>query len=86
MEIPSVVIDHNAKTSIIVKEGPKYVHLVTMRSGKLTVTSMTREQLNKLGLRPLPTDVNSAIKAFLNHSGGLTQTAEYELRRIYKVR
>ena len=79
IQIPSVVKDHNSKTSIVFKQGRKYIQLISMKSGKLTVTKLTEPQYVKKDYKVLDTPIEDAIAAYLVHSGGYTETAKQAL-------
>lgn len=81
MEIvtPCVVIDHNAKTAIVVKAGRKYIHVIPMKSGKLTVKRMTPRQYEQANYKVLEDKLKIALEKYLNHAGGHTDTALKEL-------
>lgn len=80
--IPCVVIDHNSKTAIVYKVGRKFVYLIPMKSGKLTVTKLTMSAFDKRGYSISDTPVSSALVTYLRHSGGHTQTAKQALESI----
>lgn len=82
MEVPCVVKDHNSKTAIVYKVGRKFLYLIPMKSGKLTVTKLTETQYNKKGYQVFDTPVSGAIIAYLRHSGGHTLTAKQALESI----
>lgn len=82
IQIPSVVKDHNSKTAIVYKVGRKFVYLVPMKSGKLTVVKLTEAQYLKKQYTVLDTPVSGAIIAYLRHSGGHTTTAKQALQSI----
>lgn len=80
MQIPCVVKDHNAKTAIVTRAGRKYIYVVHMKSGKLTVKKYTEQQMKLKQFKELPVSLESAIDSFLSHSGGLTDAATQELQ------
>lgn len=79
-EYPYVVKDHNSKTAVVIREGRKYIFLVAMKSGRLTVTKLTPKQFEKAGYVTLVTDVKEVINRYLSHVAGLTDTAIRELK------
>lgn len=80
--IPCVVIDHNSKTAIVYKVGRKFIYLIPMKSGKLTVTKLTKSAFDNRGFSISDTPVSSALVTYLRHSGGHTQTAKQALESI----
>lgn len=83
-EYPYVVKDHNSKTAVVLREGRKYIFLVAMKSGRLTVTKLTPKQFEKAGYVALATDVKEVINRYLGHVAGLTDTAIKELEGAKK--
>jgi hypothetical protein len=81
---PYVVKDHNSKTAVVIREGRKYIFLVAMKSGRLTVTKVTPKQYERAGYVVVPTEVGAVIKRYLGHSAGLTDTAVRELEGALK--
>ena len=79
---PLIVKDHNSKTAIITKVGRKYIHVVPMKSGKLTMKRMTYQQYIKAKFEVLDIPVLSAVNKFLAHAGGYTEAVNTELERI----
>lgn len=79
MNIPCVVVDHNAKTAIVTRAGRKYLYMVPLKSGRLTVRKLTPLQFEAKGYNPLDTDIEEAVDRFIHHSGGLTMAAALEL-------
>jgi hypothetical protein len=82
MEVPCVVKDHNSKTAIVYKVGRKFLYLIPMKSGKLTVTKLTESQFKNKQYAVIDTPVSSAIIAYLRHSGGHTLSARQALESI----
>ena len=80
--LPCVIKDHNAKAAIVVRHGRKYVFLVAMKSGKLTLTKQNFRQYEKNNYTILDADVKEVVARYLAHSGGLTDTARKELEAI----
>ena len=78
-EYPYVVKDHNSKTAVVLREGRKYIFLVAMKSGRLTVTKLTPKQFEKAGYAVVQTNVKEVIDRYLRHAAGLTDTAVKEL-------
>lgn len=76
---PSVVIDHNAKTAIVLRVGRKFIHTIPMKSGKLTVRKVTQQQYDFRGYTPMDVGLFEAVEQYLNHSGKHTETALKEL-------
>ena len=74
--VPSVVINHNAKTAIVYKRGRKFIYTIAMKSGKLTVTKLTEQQYENLGYKLMDTAIDQAVFLYLNHGGGHTDTAK----------
>lgn len=85
VSIPGVVRDSNSKTAIIIRKGKKYVYLVAMKSGKLTLTKQTFAQFDRNGYKELEGSLDWAVRKYLAHSGGLTDTAKKELVTIQRV-
>ena len=83
-EYPYVVKDHNSKTAVVIREGRKYIFLVAMKSGRLTVTKLTPKQFEKAGYVTLVTDVKEVINRYLSHVAGLTDTAIKEVEGAKK--
>jgi hypothetical protein len=79
-----VVKDHNSKTAVVLREGRKYIFLVAMKSGRLTVTKLTHKQFERAGFVTLVTDVKEVIDRYLSHVAGLTDTAIRELEGAKK--
>ena len=84
LQIPSVVKDHNSKTAIVYKQGRKFIYLIPMKSGKLTVTKLTEAEFVKKQYIVLDTPVSSALITYLRHSGGHTTSAKQALESIKK--
>jgi hypothetical protein len=82
IDIPSVVVDHNSKTAIVVRAGRKYIHVIPMKSGKLTVKRLTPRQYEQAGYTKLDIDMATALDKFLLHAGGYTDTAKKELEAL----
>jgi hypothetical protein len=82
MNIPCVVVDHNAKTAIITRSGRKYLYMIPLKSGRLTVRKLTPLQFQAKGYESLDTDIHEAVSRFMRHSGGLTTAAEVELEAV----
>lgn len=85
---PIVVIDHNAKTAIVLRTGRKFIHTIPMKSGKLTVRKITEQQYESRGYEMINIGVYEAVEQYLAHSGGHTDTAKHELlllREIFDV-
>jgi hypothetical protein len=80
--IPCIVKDHNSKTAIVVRSGRKYVHIIPMKSGKLTVKKLTPAQFVKQQYTVLDIPLQVALKQYMLHSGGYTETARLELEKI----
>jgi hypothetical protein len=79
LPIPCVVKDHNSKTSIVIRQGRKFIHTIPMKSGKLTVKKLTLTQVNNQQFTVLDIPLDEALTIYLNHSGGHTETALKEL-------
>ncbi len=79
---PLVVKDHNSKTAIITKVGRKYIHVIPMKSGKLTMKKITPQQYIKAKFEVLNISLVDAITKFLNHAGGYTEAVKTELERV----
>ena len=79
---PCVVKDANAKTAIVVKSGRKYIHVIPMKSGKLTVKRMTPRQYENAGYKVMDVEVKVVVEKYLAHSGGHTDTALKELEGL----
>ena len=79
MVIPRVVRDHNSKTAIMFKEGRKFVHLIPMKSGKLTVKRLPIARFYAT-YQDADVALNHAVASYLKHSGGHTETALKELQ------
>jgi hypothetical protein len=79
---PLVVKDHNSKTAIITKVGRKYIHVIPMKSGKLTMKKMTYQQYIKTKFEVLDIPVLTAVHKFLQHAGGYTEAVKTELERV----
>lgn len=79
---PYVVVDHNSKTAIVVRTGRKYIHVIPMKSGKLTVKRLTPRQYEQAGYTALEIDFAAALDKFLLHAGGYTDTAKRELEAL----
>ena len=75
LQLPSVVKDHNSKTAIVYKQGRKFIYLVPMKSGKLTVIKLTESEFIKKQYTILDTPVSGALATYLRHSGGHTESA-----------
>lgn len=84
IEVPCVVKDHNSKTAIVYKIGRKFIYLIPMKSGKLTVTKLTESQYNNKKYIVIDTPVSGAIVAYLRHAGGHTLSAKQALESIIK--
>jgi hypothetical protein len=82
IDTPCVVIDHNSKTAIVVRSGRKYIHVIPMKSGKLTVKRLTPRQYEQAGYTKLEMDIDKALDKFLLHAGGYTDTAKKELEAL----
>lgn len=83
IRVPSVVKDYNSKTAIVIRKGKKYVYLVAMKSGKLTVSKQTFGQFERSGYKELSyMPLDTVLSKYLAHSGGLTDTARKELESI----
>lgn len=80
--VPCVVKDYNAKTAIVYKVGRKFIYLIPMKSGKLTVTKLTAFKYVQNNYVVLDTPMESALFLFLRHSGGHTETAKQALLSI----
>ena len=74
--VPSVVINHNAKTAIVYKRGRKFIYTIPMKSGKLTVTKLTEKQFENQSYKLMDTAIDQAVFLYLNHGGGHTDTAK----------
>jgi hypothetical protein len=74
--VPSVVINHNAKTAIVYKQGRKFIYTIPIKSGKLTVTKLTEKQFENKGYVLMNTAIDQAVFKYLNHTGGHTDTAK----------
>lgn len=74
--VPSVVINHNAKTAIVYKHGRKFIYTIPIKSGKLTVTKLTEQQFQNKGYVLIDTAIDQAVFKYLNHTGGHTDTAK----------
>jgi hypothetical protein len=81
-EVPFVVKDHNSKTAIVYKVGRKFIYLIPMKSGKLTVIKLTESQYKHRQYAVLDTPIGSAILSYIRHSGGHTLTARQALESI----
>jgi len=79
LPIPCVVKDHNSKTSIVIRQGRKFIHTIPMKSGKLTVKKLTLTQVSNQQFTVLDIPLDEALTIYLNHSGGHTETALKEL-------
>lgn len=79
---PLVVRGHNSNTAIITKVGRKYIHVIPMKSGKLTMKKMTYQQYVKADFEVLNIEVLTAVNKFLNHAGGYTEAVKAELERV----
>jgi hypothetical protein len=79
---PLVVKDHNSKTAIITKVGRKYIHVIPMKSGKLTMKKMTSQQYIKAKFEVLDIPMLDAVRKFLAHAGGYTEAVKAELERV----
>jgi len=84
MEVPCVVKDHNSKTAIVYKVGRKFIYLIPMKSGKLTVTKLTESEFVKKQYIVLDTPVSTALITYLRHAGGHTTSAKQALESIMK--
>jgi hypothetical protein len=84
LQLPSVVKDHNSKTAIVYKQGRKFIYLIPMKSGKLTVTKLTLSEFNKKQYIVLDTPVSAALLTYLRHAGGHTTSAKQALESIMK--
>jgi hypothetical protein len=84
LQLPSVVKDHNSKTAIVYKIGRKFIYLIPMKSGKLTVTKLTESEYTKKRYIVLDTPVSSALVTYLRHAGGHTTSAKQALESIVK--
>lgn len=80
--IPCVVKDHNSKTAIVYKVGRKFIYLIPMKSGKLTVTKLTKSAFTNKGYTVSDAPVSGALVTYLRHSGGHTQSAKQALDAI----
>jgi hypothetical protein len=83
-KLPCVIKDHNSKTAIVVRAGRKYVYIVAMKSGKLTVTKQTFTQFERNDYIFMDVDVKGVADKYLAHSGGYTDTARTELEEVRK--
>jgi hypothetical protein len=84
LKLPCVIKDHNSKTAIVVRAGRKYLYIVAMKSGKLTVTKQTFSQFERNDYRLMDIDVKGVVDKYLAHSGGHTDTARTELEEVRK--
>ena len=84
LQIPSVVKDHNSKTAIVYKQGRKFIYLIPMKSGKLTVTKLTESEFVRKQYTVLDTPVSGALVTYLRHAGGHTMSAKQALESIIK--
>jgi len=82
---PIVVIDHNAKTAIVLRTGRKFIHTIPMKSGKLTVRKITEQQYENRGYQMINVGVYEAVQQYLAHSGGHTDTAKQELLLLKEI-
>lgn len=80
--VPCVVIDHNSKTAIAYKIGRKFIYLIPMKSGKLTVTKLTKSAFANKGYKVSELPVSGALVTYLRHSGGHTLSARQALESI----
>lgn len=80
--VPSVVINHNAKTAIVYKCGRKFIYTIPIKSGKLTITKLTEKQFENTGYKRMDTALNQAVFLYLNHGGGHTDTARAVLLEL----
>ena len=74
--------DTNSKTAIVVRSGRKYIHVIPMKSGKLTVKRMTPKQYENASYKVMDVDVKVVVEKYLAHSGGHTDTALKELEGL----
>jgi hypothetical protein len=81
--LPCVVKDHNSKTAIAIRKGRKFYHVIPMKSGKLTVRKLNDNQFSRYA--PTSIKPSDAVKQYLAHSGGHTETALNELLNLQSV-
>jgi hypothetical protein len=82
LTVPCVVKDHNSKTAIVYKIGRKFIYLIPMKSGKLTITKLTESDFVKKKYVVMDTPVSAALVTYLRHAGGHTESAKQALQSI----
>lgn len=74
-----VVIDHNGRTAILIRQTQCAVHVVEMAAGELVLRRMTEEEFAGRGFRTLDYPLARALATFAQHAGGVSEAARAAL-------
>lgn len=74
-----VLRSHNARTAIVIGQGPQWVRLIRLSEGELTISRATDEDLDAEGFKPFSYPIEKAAAQFLKHNGGCSAAATREL-------
>lgn len=78
----TVMQDRSRRTLIVVRQGTKYIHGVELTDGELTMKRFTDEELSDRGFRDISYPLDRAIGIFLNHQGGISDSARRALLEL----
>jgi len=79
-----VLLDFNRRSAIVVAVGRKLTRLAMLEDGPIVVRALTEEEMCDRGYRPIDYPTRKAVRAFLKHSGGVSDKARSELNLLKK--
>lgn len=82
----SVMIDRNRHTAIVISRGTKWIHIVELGEGPLTLSRISEDQIKERGFKPLENyPLEKAVGLYLQHNGGVSDAARRELSRLLET-
>lgn len=78
----TVLIDRNARTAIVIREGRKLTHVVPLEEGELVVRTLTIDDMRDRMFRALNYPIKKAVRQYLRHSGGVSKKARQALKGL----
>jgi len=78
-----ILRDHNTRHAIVLEQTDSGMRLVELTEGELVVRTLSDEQVEARGYRPVPDyPLKRAVGHFLNHQGGISEAARRELLQL----